>query len=101
MHISVSEVYREVKNVEKLTFGERIVTALENTFYNISDDAQDFTVDFIAALPYLLIWAVVITLAVLILRVIWKKAKRKLEIRRIDRLCRKAQISQEEPKEQK
>ena len=94
VHISVSEVYREVKNVEKLTFGERIVTALENTFYNISDDAQDFTVDFIAALPYLLIWAVIITLAVLILRVIWRKLKRKHEIRRLDKLCRQAQENQ-------
>ena len=98
VHISVSEVYREVKNVEKLTFGERIVTALENTFYNISDDAQDFTVDFIAALPYLLIWAVIIGIAVLMLRVIWRKLKRKHEIRKMDKLCRQAQKT---PNEQK
>ena len=91
VHISVSEVYREVKNVETLTFGERIVTALENTFYNISDDAQDFTIDFIAALPYLLIWAAVLVIAVLLLRVIWKKLKRKHEIRKLDKLCRQAE----------
>ena len=91
VHISVNEVYRETKNVEVLTFGQRIVTALENTFYNISDDAQDFTVDFIAALPYLLIWAVIIVLAILILRILWKKLKRKHEIRKLDKLCKQAE----------
>jgi len=50
-------------------------------------------VDFIAALPYLCIWAVIITLAVLILRVLWRKIKRKHEIRKIDKLCRKAETS--------
>lgn len=98
VHISVNEVYREVKNVEKLTFGQRIAAELQNTFYNISDDAQDFTVDFIAALPYLLIWAVIITLAVLILRAIWRKLKRKLEIRKLDKLCRQAEDTQNEQK---
>lgn len=92
VHISVNEVYRETpKNVEVLTFGERIAAAMENTFHDIADDAQDFTVDFLASLPYLCIWAVIITLAVLILRVILKKLKRRYEIRRLDKLCRQAQ----------
>ncbi len=98
VHISVSEVYRETKNVEVLTFGERIAAALENTFLDIADDAQDLTVDFLASLPYLCIWAVLIVIAVLILRALWKKLKRKHEIRRIDRLYRKAEKQQNEQK---
>ena len=92
VHITVNEVFRESpKNVEVLTFGERIAAAMEDTFLDIADDAQDFTVDFLAALPYLMIWAVILAAAVLILRVILKKIRRRYEIRRLEQLCRKAQ----------
>lgn len=98
VHISVNEVYRETKNVEVMTFGQRIAAAMENTFLDIADDAQDFTVDFLASLPYLVIWAVFITVAVIILRVVVKKIKRKQEIRRIDKLCQNAASQNPEQK---
>ncbi|MBQ8186534.1 MAG: DUF4349 domain-containing protein [Clostridia bacterium] len=92
VHISVSEVYRETaKSPEVLTFGQRIAQALEHTFLNIADDAQDFAVDFIAALPYLCIWAVVIVLALIVLRVIWRKAKRRYEVKKLDKLMKQAE----------
>lgn len=96
VHISVSEVYRETKNVEVLTFGERIALALENTFLDIADDAQDFAVDFVASLPYLCIWAVVIVIAVILLRKLWKKLRRKWEIWKLDKLCRQAEEQKKE-----
>lgn len=91
VHISVNEVYRETaKSPEVLTFGQRVAQALEHTFLDIADDAQDFAVDFIAALPYLCIWAVIIAVAVIVIRAVWKRIQRKREIRRLDRLVKQA-----------
>ena len=77
VHISVNEVFRESEKApEVLTFTQRISQALNRTFLDISDGAQDFAVDFVASLPYLLIWAVVITVLILLGRFIWKKLRR-------------------------
>lgn len=75
--INVSEVVRETKDENKMSFSEKIKNGLSDSFYNISEDASDFAIWFVTKLPYLVIWAVVIFLAVIIIRAIAKKNKKK------------------------
>lgn len=77
VNIDVSEVVREVKNEEVMSFGERIVSGLEDTFYDIGTDLTEFAVWFVTSLPYIIIWAAVIILIVIALRKIIKSRKEK------------------------
>lgn len=74
--MNISEVEREtVVNPE--TLGERISAGFSDTVADITDGLENLTVDFIVNLPYILIWAVILTAAVLVLRGFWRKHKRK------------------------
>ncbi|MBQ3956035.1 MAG: DUF4349 domain-containing protein [Clostridia bacterium] len=78
VRLTVNEVWRESTPDEKtLTFGERIVVGLRENFADIGEGAADFAVWFVTGLPYLLIWAAVIVLIVLIIRAVVKRHRRK------------------------
>ena len=74
--MNISEVERETV-VDPDTVGERISAGFRDTVADIRDDLEDFFVDFVVNLPYLLIWAVIITAVVLVLRSFARRIKRK------------------------
>lgn len=75
--IYVSEVRVEQVSVQKQTFGERIKTGLEETFYDLGEDLENFSVWFIVNLPYILIWVAVNVAIVFIIIGIVKGSKKK------------------------
>ncbi len=77
VNIDVSEVWRETQNVEVMSFGERIVSGLQDTFYDISEDLTDFSVWLITSLPYIVIWCVVILVMIFVIRRISASIKEK------------------------
>lgn len=79
--MNISEVERETV-VDPETLGERISAGFNKTLADISDNLEDFTVDFVANLPYILIWLVILTAIVLVIRAAWRKHKRKVAEKR-------------------
>lgn len=75
--MNISEVERETV-VDPETLGERITAGFNNTIAEISENLEDFAVDFVVNLPYLLIWAAIIVAGVLILRGAFRKIRRKV-----------------------
>lgn len=75
--ISLREVERITPTQEKETVMTRIKNGFEDTIYNITEGLKDFFVWFIINLPYLLIWAVVITGLVLLSRKVFKNKRNK------------------------
>jgi len=65
--MSIAEVQVETIVTEQ-TVGERIVTGLSESLRNIREDSEDLLVSFLANLPYLLIWGVIILGVVLAVR---------------------------------
>ena len=81
--MNISEVEREtVVNPE--TLGERISAGFRETVADISEGLEDFTVDFIVNLPYLLIWTAIIVIAVLVIRIFIRRMKRKIAVKRVN-----------------
>lgn len=78
LSISLSEVieYQE-QVVAPKTFGERMLTAFTNSWSDFADGCKNFAVDFVYAVPTLLVLAVIIAAFVLIIRAIVRKNKRK------------------------
>ena len=77
--LSVREVLEETEQIEtkKLTFGEEILEGLKDSLGDIKDDAKDFVIGFVSALPYLLILAVIGLIIFFIVKGIIKSAKKK------------------------
>lgn len=76
--LSIYEVERTSPSSEEVkTVGNRIKTGFSNTMYDISEGLKNFAVWFVVNLPYLIIWAVVITIAVVVIKRIAKKVKAK------------------------
>ncbi len=73
--MNISEVERETV-VDPETVGERISAGFSETVADIRDGFEDFAVDFVVNLPYLLIWAVILTVIVLVLRSGVRRIKR-------------------------
>jgi len=76
VEIYVSEVERETV-VSEQTVGERISTGLSRTMEEITEKAQDIVVDLTVNLPYILIWAVILSAAALCARLLFRRARRK------------------------
>lgn len=70
VNIDVNEVIRETIPEREMSFGDRVVTGLEDTFSTIGESAVDFAVWFIVALPYIAIWAAVIALVMVIIKLL-------------------------------
>ena len=77
--LSVREVLEETEQIEtkKLSFGEEIIEGLKESLGDIKDDAKDFVIGFVSALPYLLILAVIGLIIFFIIKAIIKSAKKK------------------------
>jgi len=81
--VEYSTVTLSIQEVEKLTpaveikqsVGTRIQNGFSNTMFRLSEGCKNFIVWFVVNLPYLMIWAVIIILAVLIV----KKVRRKID----------------------
>ncbi len=74
--LNIQEVEKLSPRVEiKQTVTTRIKNGFSQTMYSISEGLQNFLVWFVVNLPYLLIWAVMIAVIVLITRRVYKKYK--------------------------
>ena len=74
--MSVNEVKEETIVVEQ-TLGERISTGFKSTMTDLREGAEDFAVGFVANLPYILIWAVIIIGGVAIIRASVRRSQKK------------------------
>ncbi|MBE6542540.1 MAG: DUF4349 domain-containing protein [Ruminococcaceae bacterium] len=77
INLSVEEVWRETKNEEVLTLGQKIALGLEDTFLDIKEDVSEAIVWFVTALPYIIIWVIIIIVVVAVIGTKIKKAKKK------------------------
>lgn len=79
--ISISEVERITPTIEeKETVFTRIKNGFSETIFDISEGLKNFLVWFVVNLPYLIIWAVIITVTIVIFRRLYKKYKIKNRI---------------------
>ena len=74
LYLDVSEVKRET-TVEKLTYGQEIITGLSDTFYEIGQGLRSFSIWFIVNLPNMVIWAVILAAIFAVVRWLVKKRK--------------------------
>ena len=89
MNIDVDEVVREVVAESDMTFGERIVSGLEESFVNIGEGAVDFAVWLLTSLPYIIIAALVVIAVVLIIKLIMsRKRTKKLSTKQVKEYVR-------------
>ncbi len=76
--INIHEVKKYTPAAEiKQSVGTRIKNGFSNSIYRLSEGAKDFVVWFVVNLPYLIIWAIILTAIILSARRISKKYKRK------------------------
>lgn len=81
--VDYSTIYIYVNEVQKYTepepetYGERIVRTFTNSVERVWNAITDFFVDFIGAIPGLIIWAVIIFVVVIVFKAIIKKHKKK------------------------
>lgn len=74
LYLDVSEVKRET-TVEKLTYGQEIITGLSDTFYEIGQGLRSFSIWFIVNLPNMVIWVVILAVLFVVVRFVVKKHK--------------------------
>lgn len=74
--VGISEVER-ITEVEEKTFWQEITYRLSDNLYDIGQGARDLAIWFVSSLPYLAIWAVVILVAVVILKKLVRKVGKK------------------------
>ena len=86
IEISVSEVvvYTPTEP-EKKSDLERMTEGFINSLQNIGYDIKEFAIDFVIALPYLILWAIVIGIIILVIRKIKKRRKMKKEKKNAER----------------
>ena len=79
VHIFIEEVERYTPQPEESTW-ERIKSGFGENVYRVTNGIKNFAIEFVIAIPILLVWAAVITVGVLLVRVILKrKQKRDVE----------------------
>ncbi|TAH69717.1 MAG: DUF4349 domain-containing protein [Anaerolineaceae bacterium] len=79
--ISINEVERMTPTTEeKETVFIRIKNGFSKSMFDISEGLKNFFVWFVVNLPYLIMWAVLITVAVIISKKIYKKQRNKNQI---------------------
>lgn len=86
VEISVTEVvvYTPVEP-EKKTDLERMTDGFVNSIENIFYDIKEFAIDFVIALPYLILWAAIIGIVIAVIRKIKKRKKMKKEKQNAER----------------
>ena len=79
VHISVEEVEHYTPQPEKTTW-ERIKSGFGENVYRVTNGIKNFAIEFVIAIPILLVWVVVIAVGVILVRVVLKrKNKQKIE----------------------
>lgn len=74
--LNIQEVKKFTPAVEiKQSVGARIKNGFSDTMYRLSEGVKDFIVWFVVNLPYLIIWAIILTAIALVIRRIYKKNK--------------------------
>ena len=91
VRIDVCEVEKVTPNVREMTFGEKLRDGLSETFEDIADDASGFALWFVTSIPYFVIWGVILTAAVLLLRLLIGKYKKHRIRKMIDRQLSRVQ----------
>ena len=76
VHINIHEVDRET-NVEPKTFWEEVTEEFDDSLYDMGRGIKNFAIWFLGSSPYLILWAVVIVVAVFVLRTVGKKKRMK------------------------
>lgn len=94
VNIDVNEVEKVTPNVREMTFGEKLRDGLTETFEDIADDASEFALWFVTSLPYFIIWGVVLTAAVLLLRLMIVRYRKRRVQKMIDRQLKQMQQKQ-------
>lgn len=56
---------------------EKISTGFVNSLYDVGNTAADFVIGFLIDLPYLLVWALIIAVAAVIVRLILRRVRKK------------------------
>lgn len=72
VHIYIEEVERYTPQPEKSTW-DRIKSGFGENVYRVTDGIKNFAIEFVIAIPILLVWAVVITVGVVLVRVVLKR----------------------------
>lgn len=86
--VSYSTVWLSIREVEvytpvkEQTTWEKITSGFRNSLFNVGNGFLNFGINVIIDLPYLIVWAVIIVLIVLIVRLFVKRRIRKLQKRR-------------------
>lgn len=75
--LEINEVERFVAPETKVGMWEEIGERLSDNLYYIGQDLRDFFVWFVTSLPYILIWAAIITVAVIVACRSYKRVKNK------------------------
>ncbi len=76
VNMTIDEVEHETAVVEQ-TVGQRMSEGFSRTMEDVREGLQDFAVGFVTYLPYIVIWLVVIALAVLIIRSLYRRQRRR------------------------
>lgn len=74
VHISVEEVERYTPQPEKSTW-ERIKSGFAENVYRVTNGIKNFGIEFVIAIPILVVWAIGITVGIIIARLIMKKIR--------------------------
>ena len=77
MNIFVDEVRRAVPVVEDASLGERMRSALSDSWYGFVEGAKDALVNTYAALPYIAVWGIVLGAAAVVIVVIVRGVRKK------------------------
>ena len=77
VNIFVDEVRRAVPVVDDTSLGERMRSALADSWYEFVEGAKDALVNTYAALPYLAVWVVVLGAAAVVIMVIVRGVRKK------------------------
>lgn len=86
LYLDISEVERETPVAEKLSYGDEIRIGLSETFYELGSGLRSFSIWLIVNLPFLLIWAVVIAVVVLVIFKVnaWSTRRHEKKMREIN-----------------
>lgn len=86
LYLDISEVERETPVAEKLSYGDEIRIGLSETFYELGSGLRSFSIWLIVNLPFLLIWAVVIAVIVLVIikANAWSRRRHEKKMREIN-----------------
>lgn len=84
VHLDIQEVERITETKER-TFTEEIADRFQDSLYVVGRGIRGFVIGFIGSLPILAVWAVIITVIVLVVRKIFSGRKEKKDRKRFGR----------------